>query len=56
MTGACRGWGPATEARLNTLWGVAIDAAGNLILVDQGNNRVRKVIGIAAPGALAPGG
>jgi len=45
--------GAATAARLNTLRGVAIDAAGNLYLVDQGNNRVRKVIGIAAPGLVA---
>jgi sugar lactone lactonase YvrE len=45
--------GPATEARLNTPMGLAIDAGGNLILVDQGNNRVRQVIGIAAPGLIA---
>jgi hypothetical protein len=45
--------GPATEARLNTPRGVAIDAAGNLYLVDSGNIRIRKVIGIAAPGLIA---
>ena len=45
--------GPATAARLNTLRGLAIDPAGNLYLVDQGNNRIRKVIGIAAPGLIA---
>jgi NHL repeat len=44
--------GPATEARLNTPAGLAIDAAGNLILAENGNNRVRKVIGIAAPGLV----
>lgn len=43
----------ATDARI---WGpadVTIDAAGNLIFVDGGNNRIRKVIGIAAPGLIA---
>jgi sugar lactone lactonase YvrE len=45
--------GPATAARLWGPQGIAIDAAGNLIFADQGNNRVRKVIGIAAPGLIA---
>jgi hypothetical protein len=45
--------GPATSARLWNPFAVAIDAAGNLILVDNVNNRVRKVIGIAAPGLIA---
>jgi sugar lactone lactonase YvrE len=44
--------GPATAARLNFVAGIAIDAAGNLLLVDGGNARVRKVIGIAAPGLV----
>ena len=35
--------GPATEARLNTPTGVAVDAAGNLLIVDQYNHRVRKL-------------
>jgi hypothetical protein len=46
--------GPALAARL---WGpgggLAIDATGNLIFTDNGNNRVRKIIGIAAPGLFA---
>ena len=45
--------GPATAARLNGPWGVAIDAAGNLLLADNGNRRIRNVIGIAAPGLVA---
>lgn len=36
--------GPATEARFSGLTtGIAVDATGNLFIVDQGNNRVRKV-------------
>jgi sugar lactone lactonase YvrE len=45
--------GPATAARLWGPFGVAIDAAGNLLLSDPGNFRIRKVIGIAAPGLMA---
>ncbi|MEU5418492.1 hypothetical protein ACFY1P_11220 [Streptomyces sp. NPDC001407] len=35
--------GPAVATRLNTPTGVAVDAAGNLYIADQGNHRVRKV-------------
>jgi uncharacterized protein (TIGR03437 family) len=35
--------GPATSAQLNHPLGVAVDAAGNLYIVDNYNNRVRKV-------------
>jgi hypothetical protein len=45
--------GPATEARLYSPGGIAIDGAGNLIFADVANNRIRKVIGIAAPGLFA---
>jgi sugar lactone lactonase YvrE len=41
--------GPATAARLNLPGGLAVDAAGNLLIVDILNRRVRKVVGIAAP-------
>jgi hypothetical protein len=44
--------GPATEAKLRGGIGVALDAAGNLYIGDQGNFRIRKVIGIAAPGVV----
>jgi sugar lactone lactonase YvrE len=45
--------GPATEAKLRGGIGVAIDSVGNLYVGDQGNNRIRKVIGVAAPGLIA---
>jgi len=45
--------GPATEAQLRGPNGIAIDGAGNVSIADQGNRRIRKVIGIAAPGLIA---
>jgi uncharacterized protein (TIGR03437 family) len=35
--------GPATSAQLNQPAGVTLDAAGNIYIADQGNNRVRLV-------------
>jgi len=35
--------GPATSAQLGSPSGVAVDTAGNLVIVDPGNNRVRVV-------------
>jgi uncharacterized protein (TIGR03437 family) len=35
--------GPAVEAQLHTPSAVAIDAAGNLYILDKGNKRIRKV-------------
>ncbi|MBS1811478.1 MAG: hypothetical protein JST84_25170 [Acidobacteria bacterium] len=35
--------GPATQARLNTPQGIAVDHLGNLYIADQGNYRVRRV-------------
>ena len=42
--------GPATAASLNWPEGMAVDAAGNLYIADDGNDRIRKVL--AAPPAL----
>ena len=35
--------GPATQAEINRIVGLATDAFGNIYLADQDNNRVRKV-------------
>jgi hypothetical protein len=35
--------GPATSAWLQSPFGVAVDPAGNLFIVDQGNRRIRMV-------------
>jgi hypothetical protein len=35
--------GPATKAKLNSPFGLALDAAGNLYIADNGNGRIRKV-------------
>ncbi len=37
--------GPAANAELNRPWGIALDAAGNLYIADNNNQRVRKVSG-----------
>src|SRR5262249_43568047 len=36
--------GPATSAKLSNPTGVAVDAAGNLFIVDAGNHRIREVV------------
>ncbi|MDX2031955.1 MAG: BACON domain-containing carbohydrate-binding protein [Blastocatellia bacterium] len=50
VAGSGRGFGgyngdnlPATEAELRGPQGLALDAAGNLYIADQGNHRIRKV-------------
>jgi uncharacterized protein (TIGR03437 family) len=35
--------GPASQAQLNSPYGMGVDAAGNVYIADLGNNRVRKV-------------
>ena len=53
--------GPATSASLDQPTGVAVDASGNLLVADGGNNRIRKVSAtgvittVAGGGAGAPG-
>ena len=37
--------GPASKAELRNPGGVAVDAAGNLLIADSGNNRIRMVTG-----------
>jgi hypothetical protein len=57
--------GPATQARLNSPRGLAVDALGNLFIADYGNHRVRKVTpdgmittvaGTGGPGFSGDGG
>jgi len=35
--------GPATSAEMDGPWGVAVDSAGNLVIADSGNRRIRVV-------------
>ena len=44
--------GPATSAELNAPQGLAIDGAGDLLIGDSQNNRVRSVAGIANVAAV----
>ena len=37
--------GPATEARLNSPYGVLVDGPGNLLIADRSNHRIRRVDG-----------
>ncbi len=53
--------GPAASAQLNSPYGLAVDASGNLYIADSGNNRIRKVSGgtittVAGSGSQGYGG
>ena len=41
--------GPATSASLDSPQGVAVDNAGNLLIADTGNNRIRQVVFSTGP-------
>jgi DNA-binding beta-propeller fold protein YncE len=43
VEGFCCDGAPATSARLNSPFGVAVDSSGNLFISDFGNHRIRKV-------------
>jgi len=49
--------GPATSAELNELFGIGFDPAGNLLIADFGNSRIRSVAGVATVivASAAPG-
>jgi uncharacterized protein (TIGR03437 family) len=51
LAGDSGDFGPATRAALNTPVALALDAAGNLYIADQGNHRVRMV---TPGGAILP--
>ncbi len=40
--------GPPLQAMLNSPFGIALDASGNLYVADSNNNRIRKISGVAA--------
>jgi sugar lactone lactonase YvrE len=50
--------GPPTVAQLQGPHGVLVDDAGNLLIADSANDRVRRVTGVASPNtrAVSPGG
>jgi sugar lactone lactonase YvrE len=48
--------GPATQARFNRVWGLAVDSSGNLYLADRENSRVRKITPAAVITTIAGNG
>ncbi len=48
--------GAATDAELNTPWGIALDTAGNLYIADTQNSRIRKVTISGIISTIAGGG
>jgi uncharacterized protein (TIGR03437 family) len=54
ITGFSGDGGPATSAFLDSPYGVAVDASGNLFIADSGNNRVREVLAQAPSLTASP--
>ena len=48
--------GPGTSASLSPLYGVAVDASGNVLIADSGNRRVRRLMFASATGTPSPSG
>jgi uncharacterized protein (TIGR03437 family) len=53
MAGYAGDGGLATSASLYGPWGIALDSAGNLLIADSANNRVRQVAGVTSALATA---
>jgi uncharacterized protein (TIGR03437 family) len=56
VTGFSGDGGPAINAKLSGPLNVAVDNSGNLLIVDGGNNRIRKVDGSGTITTIAGGG
>ncbi len=52
LSGQCGDNGPANLAQLNSPFGVAVDASGNIYIADTGDNRIREVL--ASSGNIVP--
>ncbi len=48
--------GPASGARVGPIWGLTLDAAGNLYAADKVNNRVRRISSEPSPAGTIPDG
>jgi uncharacterized protein (TIGR03437 family) len=53
-TGFSGDGGSPVSAQLDTPYGVAVDGAGNLLIVDQGNSRVRRIMPLTSVDQIPP--